>query len=102
MTALRTLAVALLPGGLLLLGAHWLFRCRHERELWRRRSLEGLPATAPRGEMGLECARCGRWRELDLAPRGGDGMGHHLTAPDERQLAAESKRMWRELEGVRR
>lgn len=51
MTAAAKLAIAFVPGALIILAAYWLLRCPH-----RHRVLERAGAT-----MGLRCARCWRW-----------------------------------------
>ena len=58
MTAIAKFALAILPGGLLLLAAWHLFRCQHPHEL-RDRDADGLPI--------LRCARCLRTRANILA-----------------------------------
>ena len=58
MTAIAKLALALLPGGLLLLAAWHLFRCQHPHEL-RDRDADGLPI--------LRCSMCLRTRANILA-----------------------------------
>ncbi|MDE2098754.1 MAG: hypothetical protein KGL39_15980 [Patescibacteria group bacterium] len=51
MTLLRQLAIAALPGGIIVLVAYRLLRCHHSHEVWDRREV-----------MGLRCSRCGAWR----------------------------------------
>ena len=72
MTAISKLAVALLPGGILLLCCAWLLRCRCRRTIWRRHEVTQ--------QMGTECLDCGRWRPA-LALWRQMGPGPKLTAP---------------------
>jgi len=102
MPSIAKLALALLPGGLLLLAAWHLFRCQHPHEL-RDRDVDGVPV--------LRCSRCLRTRANILASpapafhrtqgaKGGEdgptGIERHRAEVDE--SIAELERMVRDGE----